>query len=71
MRRKVIIAVLIIVTFILQTTIFQTLAVASVAPNLLLILTVTFGFMRGKKEGLWIGFSADFALICSTVIWWD
>ena len=56
MRRKVIIAVLIIVTFILQTTIFQTLAVASVAPNLLLILTVSFGFMRGKKEGLFVGF---------------
>ena len=59
MRRKVIIAVLIIVTFILQTTIFQTLAVASVAPNLLLILTVTFGFMRGKKEGLWTGNQSD------------
>lgn len=56
MRRKVIIAILIIVTFIMQTTIFQTLAVASVAPNLLLILTVTFGFMRGKKDGIWIGF---------------
>lgn len=56
MRKKVVIAILIIVTFIMQTTIFQTLAVASVAPNLLLILTVTFGFMRGKREGIWIGF---------------
>lgn len=56
MRRKVIIAILIIVTFIMQTTIFKTLAVASVAPNLLLILTVTFGFMRGKRNGIWIGF---------------
>ncbi|HIU75213.1 MAG TPA: rod shape-determining protein MreD [Candidatus Pelethocola excrementipullorum] len=56
MRKKVVIAILIIVTFIMQTTIFQTLAVASVAPNLLLILTVTFGFMRGKRDGIWIGF---------------
>ena len=56
MRRKLIIAFLIILTFIIQTTIFKTLAVASVAPNLLLILTVTFGFMRGKKSGIWIGF---------------
>lgn len=56
MRRKLIIALLIILTFIIQTTVFKTLAVASVAPNLLLILTVTFGFMRGKKSGIWIGF---------------
>ena len=56
MRRKLIIALLIILTFIIQTTIFKTLTVASVAPNLLLILTVTFGFMRGKKSGIWIGF---------------
>ena len=68
MRRKVIIAVLIIVTFILQTTIFQTLAVASVAPNLLLILTVTFGFIRGKKEGLWIGF---FCGLCIDLLYSD
>lgn len=56
MRRKVAIAILIIATFIVQTTVFQRLQVASVAPNLLLILTVSFGFMRGKKSGMWIGF---------------
>lgn len=56
MRRKVILAVLILLTFILQGTIFQTLSIASIAPNLLLILTVSFGFMRGKREGLIMGF---------------
>jgi rod shape-determining protein MreD len=56
MRRKVTIAILIIFTFIIQTTIFQRLSIASVAPNLLLILTVSFGFMQGKKSGMWIGF---------------
>ena len=56
MRRKIILAVLILLTFILQGTIFQTLSIASIAPNLLLILTVSFGFMRGKREGLIIGF---------------
>lgn len=56
MRKKAIFALLILLTFLLQTTVFQTFAVASVAPNLLLILTVTLGFMRGKKEGLMIGF---------------
>lgn len=56
MRRKFTLAVLILVTFLLQTTVFQSLEIASVTPNLLLILTVAFGFMRGKKEGLWVGF---------------
>lgn len=56
MRRKIILAILILFTFILQSTVFQGLAVANIAPNLLLILTVCFGFMRGKREGLFVGF---------------
>ncbi|NCB91463.1 MAG: rod shape-determining protein MreD [Clostridia bacterium] len=56
MRRKIILAVLILLTFILQGTVFQTLSIASISPNLLLILTVSFGFMRGKREGLFVGF---------------
>lgn len=56
MKRKIVLAVLILATFILQTTIFKSLSIASVSPNLLLILTVSFGFMRGKREGLFVGF---------------
>ena len=56
MRRKLTLAVLILLTFILQGTVFQSLSIASISPNLLLILTVTFGFMRGKKEGMFVGF---------------
>lgn len=56
MKRKLILAVLILLTFILQGTVFQALSIASITPNLLLILTVSFGFMRGKREGLFIGF---------------
>ena len=47
MRRKIVLAVLILVTFLLQTTVFQFLSIASVAPNLLLILTA--------KEGRAVG----------------
>jgi rod shape-determining protein MreD len=36
--------------------VFQSLSIASIAPNLLLILTVSFGFMGGKKTGLFVGF---------------
>ena len=34
----------------------QTLALASIAPNLMIILTASFGFMRGKKSGMFVGF---------------
>lgn len=56
MRRKLMLAAMVLVTFLLQTTVFSNWTVASVAPNLLLILTVSFGFLRGKKEGLFLGF---------------
>ncbi|MDD3279580.1 MAG: rod shape-determining protein MreD [Lachnospiraceae bacterium] len=56
MRRKIIFGLLILITFLLQTTVFQSLSLAGIAPNLLLILTVSLGFMRGKKEGMIIGF---------------
>lgn len=56
MKRKITLAILILVCFLLQSTVFTALKVASVVPNLLLILTVSFGFMQGKKEGLFAGF---------------
>lgn len=56
MRRKLVIAVIIIACFLLQCTVFKTLAIASISPNLLIVVTAAFGFMRGQKEGLWVGF---------------
>lgn len=56
MRRKIITIILILVTFLLQSTLFPALPISYVTPNLLLILTVSFGFMHGKRTGLWVGF---------------
>lgn len=56
LKRIVVCAVIILVCFLLETTIFHKLAMASVIPNLLIVVTSSFGFMRGKKEGLLIGF---------------
>ena len=56
MRRKIVLALLIIITFVLQSTLFKWLSIASISPNLLLILTVSFGFMCGKTTGLFVGF---------------
>ena len=55
MRRKLIMVLLILGMFLLQSTVFPALPIP-VTPNLLLILTVSFGFMHGKRSGLWIGF---------------
>lgn len=56
MRRKIVIAIIIIVCFLLQCTIFKSLSIASISPNLLVVVTASFGFMRGRKEGLFVGF---------------
>jgi rod shape-determining protein MreD len=51
---------LILASFLLQCTLFQTLSIASVSPNLMLILTVSFALMRGKREGMFIGLLCGF-----------
>lgn len=56
MRRKIVLAVTILICFLLQSTIFQKLSFASISPNLLIVVTAAFGFMRGRKEGLFVGF---------------
>lgn len=56
MNRKIVVTLLIIACFCLQCTLFQALSLAFIAPNLLIVVTSSFGFMRGKKEGLIIGF---------------
>lgn len=56
MRRKISVALIIIICFLLQSTLFQTLSFASISPNLMIVVTASFGFMRGRKEGMFIGF---------------
>ena len=56
MRRKIVVFFIIVICFLLQSTLFQAWALASVSPNLLVVVTSSFGFMRGRKEGMWIGF---------------
>lgn len=62
MRRKLIVAVIIFVCYLLQDTLFQTLTFASISPNLMIIVVSAFGFMRGRKEGLFVGFFCGLVL---------
>ncbi len=56
MRRYITVGIMIMLCFLLQSTFFQSLAFGGIVPNLVIILTSSFGFMRGEKEGLAIGF---------------
>ena len=56
MKRSITIGIIIVVCFLLQSTVFHFLELAGVGPNLLLIVTMSFGLMRGRREGLLVGF---------------
>ena len=62
MRRKIIVLLMIVICFLLQSTLFTALSFANISPNLLVVLVSSFGFMRGRKEGMWIG------LICGLLL---
>ena len=58
MKRFIITFVTILVCFLLQTTFFQSVALAGQVPNLILIVVVAAGYMRGRMEGLYVGFAS-------------
>lgn len=56
MKRKIVLVFLVFISFIMQSTLFQAFARGSVVPNVLILVTSCFGFMRGKREGMFVGF---------------
>ena len=52
MKRKVITFFIILISFLLQSTLFVKLKFGAVSPNLMLVVTSSFGFMRGRKSGI-------------------
>lgn len=55
-KRKIVSFIVIIFALLLQTTIFRKLMLSDVVPNLLLVVTVTYAYLRGRTSGLLIGF---------------
>lgn len=55
-KRPIVTAIIIIVCFLFESTVFQGLSFANISPNLLIVVTASFGFMRGKREGMIVGF---------------
>ena len=44
------------ICFLLQSTVFPSLAFGGIIPNLMIVVTASYGFMRGRKTGLLVGF---------------
>ena len=51
-----------LLAFTIQSGIFPLLPFFAATPNLLLILTFSFGFIYGKKAGMWYGLLAGILL---------
>ncbi len=56
MKRNIIMVLTILISFVLQTTVFQYFNFGGIAPNLLIIVTASYGFMFGKRYGMTVGF---------------
>lgn len=53
--RVLVISIMLLVTNILQATLFQNIRIGNVAPNFMIMLIVSFALLRGSKEGSIIG----------------
>lgn len=49
---------LLIISFLLQSTLFSQFTIVGVVPNLLIIVVASIGFLVGRKYGLIVGFAA-------------
>lgn len=56
MKRTLVTALLILFCFLLQSSVFHAIDFGGIVPNLLIILTASFGFMNGRRTGMLIGF---------------
>lgn len=69
-RKKITAAIIILIGFLLQTSVFRSFELANVVPNMLLIVTVSYAYLRGRTSGLLIGFVCGLLLdmYCGSVM---
>lgn len=56
MKRNITLFFIILAGFVLQTTFFQKISMGSISPNILIIITASYGFMYDRKYGMMTGF---------------
>ena len=62
MKRILFNILLMLLAFTIQNGVFPLLPFLSASPNLLLILTFSFGFIHGQEQGMWYGLFAGILL---------
>lgn len=62
MKRIILNILLMLLAFTIQSGVFPLLPFLAATPNLLLILTFSFGFIYGRKAGMWYGLLAGILL---------
>lgn len=56
MRKSIVSTILIIMTFLLQSTLFSQFKLGGIVPNLMIVVIASIGFLQGSKAGMWFGF---------------
>ncbi|MCR5747880.1 MAG: rod shape-determining protein MreD [Lachnospiraceae bacterium] len=54
--KRLLIIILVVISFLLQSTLFQYISFAGIVPNLMIIVVSASGYMRGKTDGAIAGF---------------
>lgn len=62
MKRVIVTGILVMLCFLLQTSVCPWISFGGIIPNLLIILTASFGFMHGEVTGMVTGFACGFLL---------
>ena len=60
MKSKITLFFTILICFLLQCTVMHVISIGSITPNLILVLCISMGLMRGRKSGMWTGFFCGF-----------
>lgn len=62
MLKKILAFLGISLCFVLQSTVFHKISFAGIVPNLMIVLTSVFGFMKGERAGILSGFFCGFLI---------
>ncbi len=57
MKKTIVSGAFIMICFLLQSTLFSQFSIGGIVPNLLIIVTSSLGFLLGKREGIFVGFT--------------
>ncbi|MGN1319024.1 MAG: rod shape-determining protein MreD [Lachnospirales bacterium] len=53
--KQIIYLFLVLIIFIIQTTFLNVISIVGIKPNILLLLVITIGFLKGENDGLFVG----------------